>query len=104
MVVEASIRSGVLNPAHWSDALDRPVMAVPGPVSSINSAGAHSLVRAGQATIVTRAQDVLEDLGMPSAVAGEAGADMDRHTIGRTRPPEQLRPPGVRPDHTPSAR
>jgi DNA processing protein len=63
VVVEAAIRSGALNTASWALRLNRPLMGVPGPVSSAPSEGVHELIRSGAATLVTRADDVLELTG-----------------------------------------
>jgi DNA processing protein len=60
VVVEAAVRSGALNTAGWALRLNRPVMGVPGPVTSAPSEGVHELVRSGAATLVTRAAHVLE--------------------------------------------
>lgn len=60
VVVEAAVRSGALNTAGWATRLNRPVMAVPGPVTSAPSEGVHELVRNGGATLVTKAAHVLE--------------------------------------------
>lgn len=60
VVVEAAIRSGARNTAGWAAALNRPLMAVPGPVHSAASVGPHLMVRSGQAVLVTRAAEVLE--------------------------------------------
>lgn len=60
VVVEAAVRSGALNTATWADALHRPVMGVPGPVTSAASQGVHQLIRARNALLVTDAHDVLE--------------------------------------------
>jgi DNA processing protein len=38
-------------------------MGVPGPVTSAPSEGVHGLIRSGAATLVTRADDVLEQVG-----------------------------------------
>jgi DNA processing protein len=62
-VVEAAVRSGALNSASWTLRLNRPVMGVPGPVTSASSEGVHQLIRSGAATLVTRADDVLELTG-----------------------------------------
>jgi DNA processing protein len=64
IVVEAAIRSGALNTANWADRLSRPLMAVPGPVTSAQSAGVHQLVRAGSAQLVTSGADAREILGV----------------------------------------
>ncbi len=63
VVVEAAVRSGALNTAHWAGRLHRPVMGVPGPVTSAPSEGVHELIRSRDATLVTRGAEVLEMLG-----------------------------------------
>jgi DNA processing protein len=63
VVVEAAIRSGARSTASKADELSRPVMAVPGPVTSALSAGCHELVRSYGAYLVTDASDVLDILG-----------------------------------------
>lgn len=63
VVVEAALRSGALNTANWADRLSRPLMGVPGPVTSAPSQGVHQLIRTGAATLVTDAADVLELVG-----------------------------------------
>ena len=68
VVVEAAVRSGALNTASWAAGLGRPVMGVPGPVTSAPSAGVHQLIRARDALLVTRGEEVLEVVGR----AGEA--------------------------------
>lgn len=68
-VIEAELRSGSLNTLHWADLLGRTTMALPGPVTSQRSAGAHAAVRAGKAVLVTSGLDVAEEL----AALGMAG-------------------------------
>jgi DNA processing protein len=63
VVVEAAVRSGALNTANWTGRLHRQLAAVPGPVTSAASQGAHQLVRSGAATLVTSGPDVLELVG-----------------------------------------
>ncbi|HEY0716335.1 MAG TPA: DNA-processing protein DprA [Streptosporangiaceae bacterium] len=60
VVVEAGQRSGALNTARHARDLGRPVMAVPGPVTSEVSAGCHKIIREWGAVCVTGAHDVLE--------------------------------------------
>jgi DNA processing protein len=62
LVVEAGLRSGAHRTAADARALGRPVMAVPGPVTSGPSAGCHHLIRHG-AELVTRPEEVLEAVG-----------------------------------------
>jgi DNA processing protein len=65
VVVEAAVRSGALNTARHARELCRPVMAVPGPVTSEQSAGCHELIRDYGAMCVTCATDVAEHLAPP---------------------------------------
>lgn len=62
IVVEAGLRSGAASTASWARTMNRPVCAVPGPITSAASAGCHVLLRDG-AHIVTRAADILELVG-----------------------------------------
>jgi DNA processing protein len=75
VVVEAAWRSGALNTAGHAGALLRPVGAVPGPVTSMASAGCHRLLRDGAAVCVTDAAEVAE-------LAGAAGADLAPERTG----------------------
>jgi DNA processing protein len=70
VVVEAALRSGALNSARHARELCRPVMAVPGPVTSDQSAGCHELIRDFGAMCVTCAADVCEHIGLPGEAAG----------------------------------
>lgn len=63
VVVEAAARSGALSTAAWASALERPVGAVPGPVTSVASVGSHLLIRDRNAVLVGRAADVVELAG-----------------------------------------
>ncbi|WP_372499721.1 DNA-processing protein DprA [Herbiconiux aconitum] len=68
VVVEAGQRSGSLNTAGHAAALGRPLGAVPGPVTSVTSAGCHRLLREYDAVCVTSTADVVEMvLGSPDA-------------------------------------
>lgn len=60
VVVEAAVRSGALNTAHWATRAGRVLMGVPGPVTSAPSEGVHELLRTGEAVLVSRADHVLE--------------------------------------------
>jgi len=62
VVVEAGLRSGAQRTAADARSLGRPVMAVPGPVTSGRSAGCHRMIRNG-AVLVTRVEEVLEEVG-----------------------------------------
>lgn len=63
VVVEAAARSGALSTAAWAAALDRPVGAVPGPVTSVASVGCHLLLRDRGAVLIGRTADVVELAG-----------------------------------------
>ena len=60
VVVEAALRSGALSTARHARDLCRPLMAVPGPVTSELSAGCHEIIREWGAVCVTGARDVIE--------------------------------------------
>jgi DNA processing protein len=70
VVVEAALRSGALSTAARARDLCRPLMAVPGPVTSTQSAGCHEIIREWGAVLVTGAADVLEHV---SPVGEELG-------------------------------
>lgn len=63
VVVEAQLRSGALSTANRARALDRYVMAVPGPVTSTMSAGTNQLLRQPDVHCVTGVGDVVELVG-----------------------------------------
>jgi DNA processing protein len=63
VVVEAALRSGALNTARTAEKYGRPVGVVPGPVTSLVSAGCHQLVREGRAVLVTDAAEVADLVG-----------------------------------------
>jgi DNA processing protein len=63
VVVEAGRRSGAISTAGQAGELGRPLMVVPGPVTSQVSAGCHKLLRDGAAICVTDAADVIDHGG-----------------------------------------
>jgi DNA processing protein len=63
VVVEAGLRSGSLNTARTAAAHGRVVAAVPGPVTSMMSAGCHEAIRSGMAMLVTDAAEAAEAVG-----------------------------------------
>ena len=63
VVVEAGWRSGARNTVSWARKLGRPVMAVPGPVTSASSTGCNRMIREGEARLVANAGDVVEEAG-----------------------------------------
>ena len=63
VVVEANLRSGALNTAAHAQALGRPVCAVPGRITSVESRGCHRLLRAEGTRLVAGVDEVLEEVG-----------------------------------------
>ncbi|RAS61860.1 DNA processing protein [Lentzea atacamensis] len=63
VVVEAGRRSGAKNTAAITLALGRPLMVVPGPVTSASSLGCHDLLRDGQAVSVSSVAEIVESVG-----------------------------------------
>jgi DNA processing protein len=61
-VVEAALRSGALSTARHARDLCRPLMAVPGPVTSGQSEGCHEIIREWGAVLVTGGRDVIENV------------------------------------------
>jgi len=78
VIVEAGERSGALNTARHAANLGKPLMAVPGPVTSAQSAGCHRIIREWGASCVTRAADIIEllsPLSLPDALAPGGGLE-----------------------------
>ena len=84
VVVEAALRSGSLSTAAEAERLGRPVLGVPGPVTSSMSAGVHRALRHG-ATLVTGAAEVVEALG-------DLGVDLAPEQEGPVHPRDHLDP------------
>jgi DNA processing protein len=79
VVVEAGWRSGARRTASDASLLGRPVMAVPGPVTSTSSMGCHRLLREPGTVAVTTAEEILEEVG-------RIGIDLARSpTVGARR-------------------
>ncbi|MGN6753733.1 MAG: DNA-processing protein DprA, partial [Intrasporangium sp.] len=89
VVVEAGLRSGSLQTMNRASQLNRPVAAVPGPVTSMTSAGCHNAIRNRDATLVTSAAEVIELVGR----IGEAALAEPRED---SRPEDDLDPEEAR--------
>lgn len=85
VVVEAALRSGALTSARRAALLGRHVMAVPGPIGSAQSAGAHALLREPGSVLVTRAAEVIEQVGL-------IGDDLAPRLVGPVRRGDDLAP------------
>lgn len=83
VLVEAGLRSGARNTVSLAYALDRPVGAVPGPVTSMVSAGCHEEIRRTRAVLVTDADEVAE-------LVGRIGDDLAPEKRGEVRPADDL--------------
>ncbi|MEJ3404230.1 DNA-processing protein DprA [Rathayibacter sp. YIM 133350] len=83
VVVEAGWRSGTLNTAGHAASLGRPLGAVPGPVTSVASAGCHRLLREYDARCVTTADEMAELVtGTPGGAPAPAlVADRSSHEV-----------------------
>jgi len=88
VIVEAAARSGARNTVTWANALNRVVMAVPGPVTSATSVTPHRLIREAEAVLVTNAAEVLELLS-------PLGRRVPR-VAGESRPTDELAPEELR--------
>lgn len=84
VVVEAGVRSGALATLRRAGELGRPIAAVPGPVTSMVSAGCHHAVREDGAVLVTDTDEVVD-------LIGEIGAaDLAPEKRGPERPWDNL--------------
>lgn len=71
VVLEAPVESGAIITAELALDYNRGVYAVPGPVFEPRCEGCHALVRRGEATLVTSATDVLQDIGIMASSRAE---------------------------------
>jgi DNA processing protein len=86
VVVEGAVRSGALNTGRKAAELGRPLMVVPGPVTSAMSAGCHLLLREViGARLVTTPAEVVEEVG-------RLGADLAPRPVGDHRSRDVLSP------------
>ncbi|MCW2917872.1 MAG: protecting protein DprA [Actinomycetia bacterium] len=85
VVVEADLRSGSLNTAKYARQMNRPVLAVPGPVTSLMSRGCHKWLRENLATCAATAAEIIES-------AGRIGADLAPEQRGPILPRDHLDP------------
>jgi len=79
VVVEAAERSGTMATAQAAVAMNRPLLAVPGPVTSPASTGCHRMVRDGEAVLAASIDDVLGllDLGRDAGAPAKRSDERD---------------------------
>ena len=94
LVVEAGERSGAVNTARHARDLGRRLMAVPGPVTSDQSAGCHRIIRDWQGTLVTTAAEVIEHLSPVGATLSPAPASTQAPVVAA--PADSSRPKSSR--------
>lgn len=85
VVVEAGLRSGSRNTVKHASDLVRPIGAVPGPVTSMASAGCHQEIRDGRAALVTSAEEIID-------LVGDLGSDACEPAVGPLRATDALLP------------
>lgn len=85
VIVEASLRSGSLNTAKHTEDLHRPIGAVPGPVTSMQSSGCHQWIRDMRAQLVTDSEEVAD-------LMGRLGLDLAPVKRGASRVTDELDP------------
>ncbi|MEV6871684.1 DNA-processing protein DprA [Amycolatopsis sp. NPDC051128] len=84
VVIEAGQRSGARHAARLAAELGRPVLAMPGPVSSAVSAGCHRLIQDGTARLVTSADDVITVIDDPEEVDTDPEAAVPAEVASRS--------------------
>ena len=67
LVVEGDEDSGALITARQAIDQNREVFAIPGPIYAPSHRGANKLIREGEARLVTKAEDILEELNLTMA-------------------------------------
>lgn len=70
LITEAALKSGSLHTASFALDLGKPVLAVPGPITSATSEGTNELIKTG-AIPVTSVRDILEALGIEATAVKE---------------------------------
>lgn len=91
VIVEAAARSGALNTLNWADQLGRATMAVPGPITSTQSAGTHAAIRDGKAILVTDAETIIDEMTGLADASALHGAEPDRGTTTYDQWSQQMR-------------
>ncbi|MEV6932164.1 DNA-processing protein DprA [Dactylosporangium sp. NPDC051485] len=69
VVIEAGSRSGARNTLGYARLLQRAAMVVPGPINSAMSVGCHLELRQPGTVLVTRVEEIIEEVGMVGELA-----------------------------------
>jgi DNA processing protein len=85
LVVEAADRSGTTATARAASAMNRPVLAVPGPIFSASSAGCHRMIREGLAILVSDVPDLLDMLDLSHGGRAAPPGSRSREAATRSR-------------------
>lgn len=86
LVIEAGQRSGALITARLANEYNREVFALPGRVDTQQAEGTNDLIRRGGAKLVTRLDDILDELGEAGKLLAQG------HAHGHGAPPASERP------------
>lgn len=79
LVTEAAEKSGTLHTANFALEQGKPVLAVPGNITSLTSTGTNNLIKTG-ATPITKVEDVLHALGIaPTSKKAQAPHSNNPH-------------------------
>lgn len=81
VVVEAAERSGTTATARAAYAMARPVLAVPGPVTSLASRGCHRMIQTGEAQLAAAFDDVLAAVDLEAGL--QRGGPDDDDSMGQ---------------------
>lgn len=85
VMIEAGARSGARNTLRYARQLGRPAMVVPGPVTSAVSVGCHAELRRGGSRLVSRFDEVIEEIGQVGELAAiEEGPARPEDTLDVT--------------------
>lgn len=80
LIIEAAEKSGTLHTANFALEQGRDVLVVPGNITAPQSVGTNNLIKAG-ARLVTSAQDILDALGIQTAISRQISGDTPEESV-----------------------